>query len=429
MSHTIWDVDIQKMFLLKRVIYYFLRMIHLVFEGFVKNKCAVWTTNLAYKTLLSIIPFLAVVFYFVDTKALTGTQTFQKYVLDNLAIGAGEQVKEYLLNLSSQVNMSALGVVGVVFLILTVLTLLSTIEGAFNNIWGVQKTRPFFIQITTYWSVVTIGPLLVLLSISLSAALLNQSLVQKITHIEWLSRGFVFVLPFILSSIALAILYVFMPNAKVKAKSALIGGLIAGCLWEFSKIGFGYTAQNFFSYDKLYGSFAAFPVFLIWLYISWLIVMLGAEIVFADQHMKSYGKEKKVEGVHFAFKEYLALHVMRYLALRFHSGKPEVSVEEMASDMGMPVRLINEVAYYLLEAGLVVEVSEEFEIYQIAKPLEKITLQDVLDAIRKRGIALKMEVSQESKYLKDFMARVEEHTRAITTGTSYFDIVKMTAAK
>ena len=395
----------------------------------IQNKCSIWTTSVAYKTLLSVVPFLAVLFYFVDSKSLAGSTIFQKYVIDNLAIGVGDQIQKYILTLSTNLNLKAIGVAGFIILIFTVISLLSTIEAAFNNIWGVPKTRSFFMRVTTYWSVVTIGPLLILLSISSTIFIFKQDLLKDYIIFKWLGESLSYALPFLVSSLAMFLIYLCMPNTKVKVRSAVLGGVIAGCLWESGKIGFGYCAANVFTYDKLYGSFAALPIFLLWIYISWLIVMLGAEIAFADQYMKSYGKEKDVASVHFEFKEYLALHVMRYLSMRFDEAKPEVSVKEMSDAMDMPVRLVNEIAFYLAEASLISEISLEEETYQVALPLEKITIQDVLNALRKKGVALPMAQAQESMYLKDFLQRVKREMEKLTTGTTYKDIVDLSTTK
>ncbi|MBI2608594.1 MAG: YihY family inner membrane protein [Deltaproteobacteria bacterium] len=433
LSHTIWDLDLQSMFFPKRVIFYILRLFYLVNEGLIKNKCAVWTTSLAFTTLLQIVPLLAVMFYVFQMiggmESVPATKFFENFILSNLTVGAGEQVREYLRNFSGRIHSGVLGVAGVVFLILTVVTLMSTIEKAFNNIWGVQKHRSFFVRVSVYWSLITIGPLLAVLSLSLTASFQSEFLIQKVLEIKWLSSGFVFTLPYIFSSLALTLLYIFMPNTKVKIKSALTGGIIAGILWEFSKVGFSYATQHVFTYDKVYGAMASFPVFLLWLYITWLIVLLGAEISFADQHMKSYGKEKQVENVNFEFKEYLALHIMRYMGKRFHLGHAEVSVSQMSSDMNMPVRLVNEICYYLSEAHLVQEISPDEETYQVALPLERISVQKVLDALRKRGIRLEMESTQESKYLRSFLERLELATHKMTQNTTFLDIIKLSIRK
>ncbi len=432
-AHIIWDEDVHKMFFLKRIFIYLFRVVYLVIEGLTRNKCAVWTTSLSYTTLLSLVPLLAVMFYifqiFGGVETITGSRLFEDYVLKNLTVGAGEQVTLYLKAFSKKIHMGALGGAGIVFLILTVVSLVTTIEKAFNNIWGVQKVRPLFVRISTYWSIVTIGPLLVALSLSLTTTFKHDVLLKKIAHIQWLNETVIFILPFILSSLALFLLYLFMPNTKVKIRSALIGGIIAGCLWEGSKGLFTYSTIHILSYNKVYGTMAAFPVFLVWLYITWLIVLVGAEIAFADQHVKSYGKEKKVEGIHFAFKEYLALHLMRYLGKRFHDSKAPVSVEQVSTDMDMPVRLVSEVTYYLSEAGLLKEVSPEQETYQVAKPLEKITIQDVLNALRKRGVALEIARSEESSYLKSFMERLEKEVSQMTSSTNFLDIVKLSKKK
>ncbi len=426
MAHEIWDADIQKMFVLKRIFIYVLRTVYLVSDGLIRNKCAVWTNSLSFTTILSLVPFFAVFFYFIQW-AGTRSEGFKlflhNYIRENLTMGS-EQIANYLIQFSQNIQLGALGYSGLVFLVLTIISLLTTIEKAFNNIWGIQNTRPFFIRVCVYWTIVSVSPFLIGLSYTLSLSLQFETVIKKIDQI-WINKTFIFMLPYILSSVALTAIYKFMPNAKVRFRSALIGGIIGGCLWEGSKGVFYFMTKNVFTYHEVYGAMAAFPIFLIWIYISWLVVLIGAEITFADQHLKSYGKEKKVEDVHFAFKEYLALHIVRYMGRLFYEGKPPVSVEVVGADLGMPVRLVNEVSHDLAVSNIIKEISADDEIYQIGKPLEKISVQNVLDALRKKGISLEMSETEESVYLKSFVERLEMETQKITSNTSFLDIVKL----
>ena len=427
MEHEIWDTDIQKMFILKRIFIYGLRTIYLVSEGLIRNKCAVWTNSLSFTTLLSLVPFFAVFFYFIQwagTRSEGFKNFLHNYIRENLTMGS-EQIAHYLIQFSQNIQLGALGYSGLIFLILTIISLLTTIEKAFNNIWGIQNARPFFIRVCVYWTIVSVSPFLIGLSYTLSLSLQFEAVIEKIDHITWMNKTFLSALPYILSSAALTAIYKFMPNTKVRFRSALMGGIVGGCLWEGSKGAFYFMTRNVFTYHEVYGAMAAFPIFLIWIYISWLIVLLGAEIAFADQHLKSYGKEKKVENVHFAFKEYLALHIVRYIGRLFYEGKPPVSIETVSSDLGMPVRLVNEIAHDLAVLNIIKEISSDEEIYQMAKPLEKISVQNVLDALRKKGVSLEMSETEESVYLKSFIERLEIETQKITSNTSFLDIVKL----
>ncbi|HLD73660.1 MAG TPA: YhjD/YihY/BrkB family envelope integrity protein [Bdellovibrionota bacterium] len=426
-THEIWDTDIQKMFVLKRIFIYGLRTVYLVSDGLIRNKCAVWTNSLSFTTILSLVPFLAVFFYFIQwagTKSEGFKIFLHSYIRENLTMGS-EQIANYLIQFSQNIQLGALGYSGLIFLMLTIISLLSTIERAFNNIWGIQNTRPFFVRVCVYWTIVSVSPFLIGLSYSLSLSFQFETIIKRIDHITWINKTVIFILPYILSSMALTAIYKFMPNTKVRLRSALMGGIIGGCLWEGSKSAFYFMTKNVFSYHEVYGAMAAFPVFLIWIYISWLVVLIGAEIVFADQHLKSYGKEKKVEEVHFAFKEYLALHIVRYMGRLFYEGKEPVSVDVISSDLGMPVRLVNEVAHDLAVANIIKETSPDEGVYQIARPLEKISVQSVLDALCKKGISLEMAETEESVYLKSFIERLEIETRKITSNTSFLDIVKL----
>ncbi|MBI4041433.1 MAG: YihY family inner membrane protein, partial [Deltaproteobacteria bacterium] len=377
----IWQVHRQDPFW-KDFVLNICRLVYLVLYGVTKKRLAVRATALAYTTLLSIVPLIAVSMALF--KVFGGFSIVQEklepFIFQNLAIGTGEVVKNYILGFMKNLHTGALGITGFVFLILTVIGLLSTIEAAFDDIWGVRKTRNWLRRFNAYWTMITVGPILLVASLGFGAYV----------HSIPFASFFIYLLPYILTWIAFFLLYIYMPNTKVHFRSAILGALIAGSLWELAKYGYTWYAKASVSYNAIYGSLGALPLFLIWLYLGWVIVLIGAEISFAMQNIETYRQEKWIANLSYEFKEFLALILMTYICEQYEHQKGPVSAQEITHTFTLPVRAVNDVLYQLAEAHLIIESGEEDRTYIPCQPLEKISVQDVMNALRLRGDRLEV---------------------------------------
>lgn len=208
----------------------------------------------------------------------TISAALQTFVLENLVPSSADAISGFTQQFSA--NARKLTAVGIGFLAVTSILLMMTIERAFNQIWRVRRARPVLQRIFVYWTLITIGPILVGASLSLTSWFVSQSLglsfVKSIPGLAWLTLHSV---PVVLTSLALGLLYLTMPNRRVVLKDAVTGGILAGAAFEVMKRGFALYIEHFPTYRMVYGAFAALPVFLLWIYLSWVVVIFGALVV------------------------------------------------------------------------------------------------------------------------------------------------------
>jgi membrane protein len=191
----------------------------------------------------------------------------------------GEQIQTYLHDFSSKAGQ--LTVWGLVFLLVSTLTLLSTIEDVFNDIWNVDSGRPWAQRLLVYWAMLTLGPILIAVSLSISSYFLSLTAFADASVLASLRTTLFKVLPFVFELAAFVLFYSMVPNCNVKLRHALVGGLVATVLFELAKYGFGFYLLHFNSYQLIYGAVAVLPIFLVWVYLSWLVVLIGATVAAA----------------------------------------------------------------------------------------------------------------------------------------------------
>lgn len=236
---------------------------------------------LAFSSVLALVPLLTVVFSALSLFPVADkwSEVIETFLYDNLLPHLGDQVQAYLSEFSA--NAGQLTIWGMGFLLVTTLALLATIENAFNVIWHVKKGRPFSQRIVVYWAMLTLGPILIAVSLSVSSYLWSQSFLPDPIDVSAIKSIFLSMLPFVLQLIAFSLLYTSVPNCTVSIKHALIGALIAALLFELAKYGFAQYVKYFTAYQRIYGALAILPVFLIWIFLSWLVVLIGAYITAA----------------------------------------------------------------------------------------------------------------------------------------------------
>ncbi len=235
---------------------------------------------LTFTTLLAIVPLLAVSFAIFS--AFPAFERLEDKVMDlifSYIPSVGDEVRGYLEGFTAQTG--SLTAVGIVFLALSAVMLLMSISSTFNKIWQVRQTRGLISRLLVFWAVLTLTPMLFGASISLSSYLFAAARASGVESVTGSLTNFAFVLPFLLQTAGLTILYLVMPNYPVARRDALIGGLVAGILLDVLKRGFGLYVTYFPTYETIYGAMATIPIFLIWCYVSWMVVLLGAEMAAA----------------------------------------------------------------------------------------------------------------------------------------------------
>lgn len=238
-------------------------------------------TALAYATLLSLVPLIAVMFSFLE--ALPGFAQFEtqirEFVVNNFVPAFGETIDTYLNQFAGKAKQLTL--TGVLFLLVIALMLMATIENAFNRIWKVSERRRPLIRFLIYWLLLTLGPILVGAGLASTSYFLSLPAVDTLSGGLELQKRLLSILPFLTTSVALTLLYMLVPNCYVPARHAVIGGISAAILFETVKFAFGYYVKTVPTYEAIYGALAVLPVFLIWIYVSWIVVLLGAQLTFS----------------------------------------------------------------------------------------------------------------------------------------------------
>lgn len=262
-----------------------------VFVGFRRDRCTRHAAALAFSSLLALAPLIAIGFSILSVFSSLETlgQGLEDFIYQYLVPDAGIEVRQYLSSFAEQAG--KLTAVGLIAFFVTALILLHNIEESLNDIWRSKVRRSFIQRVLIYWALVTLGPILMGASLSLSTYFLSLDMVN-----EFSSRaGAVKALPMFFEAMAFFMLYTIMPNSPIKWRYALIGGVVAAILFELTKRGFSLFILNFSNYEVVYGALATLPIFLVWIYLSWLVTLLGAEVV-AALHQRRLAKMQTSDG-------------------------------------------------------------------------------------------------------------------------------------
>jgi len=364
-----------------------LRFLHglvLVMRNFLEHNLLLRASALSFTTLLSIVPLLALAFAVL--KGLGVQNSLEPLILQRFTVGSGEVVDKIITYINNT-KMGSVGAIGLAFLMVTVVSLLGNIEEAFNDIWGVEGHRSIYRRFSDYLSVVVSGPLLVLAAISITTSMQSQSFVQWILQQSYVGDLLLLVfqvVPYLIIWIALFSLYVFMPNTKVRLKSALVGGILAGTIWQLAQWGFIHFQIGVAKYNAIYGTLAALPVFMAWIYTSWLIVLFGVEVVAAHQSRRTFLHDFEPTELSYATREATALVFLLTVAGAFYREERPWTLERLADEKHVPLRTARRLLSKLVATGYLL-VSEGKGTYYPARDLEHIRISALLRDLKHQG--------------------------------------------
>ena len=307
--------------------------------------------------------------------------------------------------------------IGVVLLFWLIIKLLGNIEESFNDIWGIKQARTYGRKLSDYLSVMLICPVLLILSGSITVFITTQieQITQKIDLLGPISP----LISLLVKSIPLCVIwllftfvYIFMPNTKVRFRAGLLGGIIAGLTYQIVQWGYITFQIGVSKYGAIYGSFAALPLFLIWLQISWLIVLFGAEISFAFQNVDTYEFEPDCLRVKPSFKRLLALQIAHACIKNFHNGDKPRSAEQISHDLEIPIRLVNQILFELVQCQVLSEARETSDseaLFLPAMNIDKLSINYVIQALDNLGTGdIPVAQSQELNKLSGCLAEFTE---------------------
>ena len=384
----VWEVEPSALGTLKAELLVRLRLLILVVEGTLRDQLLLRAAALTYKTVFSLVPLLAVMLAFF--KGFGGTekagQELQRTALESATPGLAN-VMEQINSSISNIHAGAVGGIGIVLLLYTAISLLTTVEQSFNHIWGIRQGRTFFWRCIIYWGVITLGPVVFMTSLAATTLVESSSLMGWIReNARFGNAGLLALLPFVFAWLGFGFLYYFMPNTRVQWRAAFAGGIVAGTLWEAAKHGYvWYNTHLVGGTYAIYGAIAAVPIFLLWIYLSWTIVLFGAEFAFAFQNVRTYRREIALEPPSQAAQEELALLAVLLIAREYTAGREPVTVRRLGEVFNVPIRFANDVLFRLGAAGLAREVTGTESAYVPGRDTAAISVKDVLDAVRRAG--------------------------------------------
>jgi membrane protein len=343
--------------------------------------------SLTYSTLLSLVPFLAVMFSVLKAFEIQNAlEPFLAQMLQPLGANASE-VTSTIIGFVDNLRVGILGAAGVAMLFYTVVTLVAKIEDALNRIWRLPRSRSWGERITAYLTVVLVGPVMVFTALTLTASAQSYWLVERLVQIGFVSYVFTLatnVMPFVLFCATFTFLYKVIPYTYVRLGSALIGGATAGILWQVVGMAFAAFVANSARYAAIYSSFAIMIVFLIWLYVGWLIFLVGAEVAYFHQHPSAFIREALPGGKGHRFQEWLALSALVEITRRHLSQAPPWQPTELAVYLG--VSSLENLFDEFVRAGILLR-SVEPEGIALARPPEAVPVKDILDIVSDSGVS------------------------------------------
>ena len=408
-----------------RAAVHFVRFVYANIRDVLTTTLTLRAMGLVYITILSIVPMLALTF-----SALKGFGIHQSRVkpaLLNILEPLGDkgvEITEKLIGLVDNVQGGLLAGVGLLLLIYTTVSMIKKIEDSLNYIWRVENARSFVQRFGEYISVVMVGPLLMVTAIGLIATIGSNALVDQALNNELLGATAVLIgkmMPYVLVSLVFGLLYWFIPNTRVNLSAALIGGITGGVLWAFSGIIFATFVVNSTRNVSIYASFAIVIIALMWLYISWLILLIGAQASFYFQNPEYQRVGYRQLNVGNQMREQSALSLMLMVAEAFRHAGPAYTVNQVGSRLGVPGILLGPVKQRLINAGLL-EQDTKGRLIPARDP-GNISLADVFAAVRDRHDADIFHVTRWPKKVDTVFEELTALTRTPLNETSLYTLL------
>lgn len=389
--------------------------------------------GLVYTTLLSIVPLLALSFSVL--KAFGVTNQIQP-MLVNLLAPLGEKGVDLALRITGfieNMNVGVLGAVGLVMLLYTSVSLIQKIEESLNYIWHAPRPRPLGERFTRYLTVLLVGPLLVFSALAVTASLMNISVVRSLLAIDLLGQAIQLVsrlVPYLLIIVAFTFVYRFMPNTRVRFWPALLGGIVGGIAWQSAGWLFAVFIAGSNNYSAIYASFAILILFMIWLYISWLVLQFGASVAFYVQHPEYLylrGGEPRLSN---RMRERLALSAMEQVARRFMAGEAAPTQQMLTQQLRMPTHVLSVVLDALEDKALLVVTGDDPPCYLPARDPAHILVGEVLETVRAAGEDryLSPAAMPAEPVVESVMVRLAQAADDALAGLSLRDLVQPAAA-
>lgn len=384
-NQLLWNTKLAKINKFQAFLIQSLRIFYGTFQDLKSGLPSLRAMSLVYTTLLSIVPLLAVSFSVLKG---FGAHNALEPALASLLEPLGEkgtQISQQIISFVDNMKVGVLGSLGLLFLIFTVLSLVKKIENAFNATWNIPVTRNILQRFSNYLSVILIGPLLLFTSAGITASLNSSAVVDKFLSMEPFGTIIVFLgelTPYVLTTISFTLIYLLIPNTKVQFKSAFYGAVTATILWKM--VGNLFTAfiVDSTNYTAIYSSFAILIIFMIWIYMSWLIILTGASISFYHQNPDRISNKSKIIRLSCRLREKLALTIMQLIGHSFHHNEPGWTIQTLSRKISISEQALMILMPTLVSNKLLTTTGKNNDQFLPSQSLENITLEMIIKAAR-----------------------------------------------
>jgi membrane protein len=416
----IWEIRLKDLSPGKAFFLRCLRVPLLAWQEFSKDGCAKDASALTYYSLLNIVPVFAVAFAIAKgfgLEKLIKSQILQMAQKGNWEGDVTNQIITFSGSLLEHAKGGIIAGVGAILLFWTVISILGKIEESFNNIWEIRKPRTLVRKFSDYMTMMVLAPILFVVSSSITVVVASKVkfIVQKIALLGMFSQVIFFLLsllPYVSMWVLLTMLYIMMPNTKIPLRSGILAGIAAGTIYQVVQAIYIKFQIGAASYGAIYGSLAALPLLLVWLQLSWMIVLFGAEIAFANEHYETFGFQPDYSRLSISSKKLLVLKIFHLLVKKFSQGEKPFSATQIAHALEIPVRLVRQFLDELTNVGLVVEIAKGTKgeaAFQPGKTIENITFKYALDEYEKNGITqIPQNQSDETKKISMFLKNISD---------------------
>jgi membrane protein len=393
LRQDLWRIRVKDLPPRRALLIRVLRVLVLTFRGLTEDRFRLRASTLTYYSLMSVVPVLALAFGLAKGFGLQQALTRVIYRW----FSGQEEIIEYILNFSHNLLDSTKGSliagVGLAVLFWSVFRLLSQMESAFNDIWGIKRSRKLARRITDYLAIILVGPFFFIISSGATVFINSQVnvIVERVTLLGYASPMIYFLinlLPYFAIWLLFTFMYIYLPNTKIRYRSGILAGVLAGTVFQIFQNLFITFQIKISSYNAIYGSFAALPLFIIWLQFSWLIVLFGAEISCAYQNADANEFEEDRNHLSRSFKTLLALMLTHSLVKSFTQGQHPTAIE-MAEKLELPIPLVNDALYDLVSAKIVSEITTDGEVsaFQPATDSDNMTVGYILRSLDQAGVS------------------------------------------
>ena len=387
--YDIWRITEHELTRTRKFLYRILKTIVISVRGFVDDQLNIKASSLTYSVMFAAVPFVALL---LAVSKGFGVESFMKNWLVAGLSDASSMIPNMMDFVERYLNTAQGGVfigIGIVILLWSVMSFFMQVENAFNDIWQVKKSRSFVRQFTIYFSTVLVLPVLIVVSSGLSIYI--QTVLSESFLYEFISPMYRFgmkLTPFVLNWLLFMLLYVLIPNTKVGFVNALIAGIVAGTVFQLFQALYISGQINLSRYNIVYGGFAAIPLLLLWLRISCLIVLFGAELSYAMQNTHFFEYETDTKNISRRYKNFITVFVAHVIVKQFEQQLPALSSDDISQKYNLPIRMINQVLTELTDSNILISIYNETsraKTYQPAFDINKLTFHTLFEKLETHG--------------------------------------------